>query len=73
MKDFYYIEMPKGHNEFMLFAKFDNMPQTCYHGSKKLLEEIKQKLNEKLNKAYVLEGSPIMNFKSSVPEKFKVF
>ena len=72
-KDFYYIEMPKGHNEFMLFAKFDNMPPQSYHGTKKRMEEIKAALNEKLNKAYIVEGFPEMFFKSSTPKKFRVF
>lgn len=72
-KDFYYIERPEGHNEYMLFAKFDNMPPQAYHGTKKRMEEIKAILNEKLNKAYIAEGSPEMIFKSSTPKKFRVF
>jgi hypothetical protein len=37
------------------------------------MEEIKATLNEKLNKAYIVEGFPEMFFKSSTPKKFRVF
>ncbi len=72
-KDFYYIEKPKGHNEYMLFAKFDNMPPQAYHGTKKRMEEIKTILNGKLNKDYAAEGFPEMIFKSSTPKEFRFF
>ena len=39
--DFYTLEKPQGHPEWMLFARFENMPQQSWHGSKSLMKKVK--------------------------------
>jgi len=66
--DFYYVEQPQGHNEHMLFARYENMPQTVYHGSKKFMNDIKQGLNEILNRKYNEQGRPTLFEKDNIPK-----
>ena len=69
--DFYYVECPQGHNEYMLFPKYDNMPPKAYHGSKKLMNELHVDINVILNKKYIESGSPTLFFKDSCPMEFR--
>ena len=69
--DFYYVERPQGYNEYMLFPKYDNMPPTAYHGSKKLMNKLHKDINVILNKKYIESGSPTLFLKDSCPTKFR--
>ena len=66
--DFYYIEKPQGSSEYMLFARYDTMPQTAYHGTKRLMDNIHTTLNVVLNKKYNEQGRPELIVKSSSPK-----
>jgi len=66
--NFYYVEKPKGHNEYMLFTRYENMPQKAYHGSKKLMNDIHKGLNKILNRKYNEQGRPTLFIKDNIPK-----
>lgn len=64
--DFYYIERPQGCNEFMLFARYSNMPPTCFHGTLSLMTKIKRVRNKWLNVEWVKASKPKLHLKEGV-------
>jgi hypothetical protein len=59
--NFFKLEKNILNNNWMLFAKFSNMPQTCYSESKSNLLKIKTDLNRAYNLQYIKENKPTLN------------
>ncbi len=58
--NFYTLEKNTLNTSWMLLAKFSNMPQTAYKGTKAELKKLIIALNSTLNKVYKKENYPIL-------------